>query len=262
MNLIVCIKQVPDTEAKIIIAGDDKSIDDSEINYILNPYDEYAIEEALRIKEAKQEGEVLLISVGTERAATALRSGLAMGADRAILVADEALAEGNSLTTAFVLERVIKDLDYKLIFCGQQGIGGDNSQVGAMLAELLGIPQVCVVTKLELLNGKVKAHRQIEGFTEVVEAALPAVITAQKGLNEPRYPSLRGIMMAKKKPLEQRSLTDLRLTNEEIREAGAKINITKLELPPKRSAGKIIEGEPQEVAQKLLDWMQKEAGLL
>jgi electron transfer flavoprotein beta subunit len=262
MNLIVCVKQVPDTEAKIIIANDGKSIDDSEVNYILNPYDEYAIEEALRIKETKQEGEVILISAGTEKAAKALRSGLAMGADRAILVADEALAMSDPLTSAILLERVIKDLDYDIIFCGQQGIGGDNSQVGAMLAELLNIPQVCVVTKLELLDGKIKAHRQIEGLTEVVEANLPAVITAQKGLNEPRYPSLRGIMMAKKKPLEQKSLADLGLTSEDMGEAGAKIKITKLELPPKRSAGKVVEGEPQEVVKQLLDWMQKEAKLI
>ena len=262
MNLIVCVKQVPDTEAKITIAGDGKSIDDAEINYILNPYEEFAIEEALRIKEAAQQGEVILVSVGSERAATALRNGLAMGADRAILVADEALENNDPLATATVLAKVIKELDYKLIFCGQQGIGGDNSQVGAMLAELLDLPQVCVVTKLEIMDGKLKAHRQIEGLTEVVEAALPAIITAQKGLNEPRYPSLKGIMMAKKKPLEQKSLADLGLKVEDIGETAAKIKTTKLELPPKRTAGKIVEGDPQELAKELVDWMQRDAKLL
>lgn len=262
MNIIVCIKQVPDTEAKISIAADRKSIDDSEINYILNPYDEFAIEEALRIKETAQEGEVVLISVGPERAATALRSGLAMGADRAILIADETLKKNDPLANATILARVIKDMEYDLILCGQQGIGGDNSQVGAMLAELLNIAQVCVVTRLELIDGKLKAHRQIEGLTEVIEASLPAVITAQKGLNEPRYPSLRGIMMAKKKPMEQKQPSELNLKGDEVGEAGARIKIIKLELPPKRVAGTIVEGEPQDMVKKLTEWLQKEAKLL
>ena len=262
MNLIVCIKQVPDTEAKIIIAKNGKSIDDSDINYILNPYDEFAIEEALRLKEAAQEGEVVLISVGLERAATALRNGLAMGADGAILITGQTLEKTDPLGVASILASVIKHMKYDLIFCGQQGIGDDNSQVGAMLAELLGIPQVCVVTKIDLINGKLKVHREIDGSTEVVEASLPAVITAQKGLNEPRYPSLRGIMMAKKKPMEQKSLSDLSLKEEEVGEAGVKIKVVKLELPPKRKGGGKFEGDPQEGAKKLVEWLQKEAKIL
>ena len=262
MKIIVCLKQVPDTEAKIKIAPDERAIDDAEINYIINPYEEYAIEEGLRTKETLGDGEVILISVGPERVSTALRSGLAIGADRAIHINDSLLDENDSLLVATLLSKAIQQEGYDLILCGVQGVGTDHYQVGPILAELLGIPHVGVVTKLQISPGKAVAHREIEGVSEVVETPLPALFTAQKGLNEPRYPSLKGIMMAKKKPLTVLDFQHLGLSEEEVNKLKGKAPIIKLELPPMRPKGMVVEGEPSETVKQLIEWLQKETGIL
>ncbi len=199
MNIVICVKQVPDTETKIKVK--DGQVDHTETKYVVNPYDEYAIEEGLRIKERLGEGKITLITVGPERAKDALKSGLAVGADEAIHLVDEAFEGSDTYATALVLSGALEKIDYDIIFCGKQGVDEDHAQVGIALAELLDIPHVSVVTKLEIAEDRkaAVAHREVEGGHEVVETPLPAVVTAQKGLNEPRYASIKGIMAVKKK---------------------------------------------------------------
>ncbi len=264
MNILVCLKQVPDTETQIKVAPDSKSIVTDNIKWVMNPYDEYAVEEGLRLKE-KFGGEVTIIGVGPTRVTESIRTALAMGADKGILVDDPALTGSDSLGTAKILAAVIKDLDYNLILCGKQGVDDDYGVVGSNLAELLGIPQISIVLKLEVSEdgSTLKAHREVEGGTLVIEAPLPALITAQKGLNEPRYASLPGIMKAKKKPLDVKTIADLGLDAGQVGESGAKIKIMQITPPEERGAGKIVEGEtPQEKAANLAKLLHEEAKII
>jgi len=259
VEIVVCLKQVPDTESQIKIGGDGKSIDDSEIKWVMNPYDEFGVEEALKIKEAGG-GTVTVVSVGPARAVETLRTALAMGADKAIHIDDEAALNGDSFATAKVLAAAIKDIPHDIIFCGQRAVDDDRGQLGAALAEYLNIPALTVVTKVAVEDGSVVVNRPVEGQTLVIKSSLPAVITAQKGLNEPRYASLPGIMKAKKKPLDVKKLSDLGLDPSEAGQAGAKVEIAKMTLPPQREAGKVVEGEtPAEKAAKLTDLLHNEA---
>ncbi len=246
MNIIVCIKQVPDTETRIKIGADKKSIDPADVNWILNPYDEYAVEEALRIKEKQGNTTVTVISVGPERTMSALRNALAMGADEAVLVkTDQAL---DSLATAKALVAAIKELPYDLILTGKQGVDDDSLQVGPMVAELLNIPCVTFISELKLENGKATVKREVEGGMEIVEATLPALFTAEKGLNEPRYPALRGIMMAKKKVIQEK----------QIAIDSPKIQIVNIEYPPTRKGGKIV-GQGVDAVPELVRLLREEA---
>jgi electron transfer flavoprotein beta subunit len=264
VNILVCLKQVPDTETQIKIAPDGTSIVTDNIKWVMNPYDEYAVEEALRLKE-KFGGEVTIIGVGPKRLTESIRTALAMGADKGILADDPSLTGSDSLGTARILAAVIKELDYDIILCGKQGVDDDYGLVGSGLAELLGIPQVSVVLKLEVSEdgSSVKAHREVEGGTLVIEASLPALITAQKGLNEPRYASLPGIMKAKKKPFDVKTCADLGLDESEVGESGAKIKVMQITPPKDREPGKIVEGEtPQEKAANLARLLHEEAKLI
>jgi len=261
VNIIVCLKQVPDTETQIKIAPDKKSIVEDDIKWVMNPYDEFGVEEALRIKE-KLGGEVTVIGLGPKRVTESLRTALAMGADKAILINDPALPGSDSLATAKALAAVVKNLEYDLIFTGQRGVDEDMGLVGASLAEFLDIPQHSVIVKVEISeDGKtIKAHRPVEGQTLVIESGLPALVTAQKGLNEPRYASLPGIMKAKKKPLEEKTLADLGLDPSEFGQDGRKLTVLELTPPPQRKAGKIIDGEtPQAKAAELARLLHEEA---
>lgn len=248
MNILVCVKHVPDTETAVKIGPDGRSIQTQDVNFVLNPYDEYAVEEALKIKEARG-GEVTLIAAGPEDAKKSLRSGLAMGADKAIHVVCKNIAD--SLLAARSLAEVIKGQTFDLIFCGKQAVDDDNAQVGVMLAELLNLPNISTVVKLEVGEDKVTAHREIEGGIEIVESSLPAVITAQKGLNEPRYASLKGIMMAKKKEIQDIACADT--------ESG--IEVLDLAYPPARSGGKIV-GEGTAAIPELVRLLREEAKVL
>ena len=264
MNIIVCLKQVPDTETQIKIAQDGKSIDESDIKWVMNPYDEFGVEEALRLKE-KFGGEVTIVGLGPKRVTESIRTALAMGADKGILISDSALEGSDSLSMAKAIAAAIKDLDFDIIFTGQRGIDDDSGLVGASLAEFLDIPQFSVVTKVEVAeDGKsVKAQRPVEGQTLVIESSLPALITTQKGLNEPRYASLPGIMKAKKKPLEEKSIGDLGLDPSEFGEAASRLKTIELTPPPQREAGKIIEGEtPEDKASELARLLHEEAKVL
>jgi electron transfer flavoprotein beta subunit len=264
VNIIVCIKQVPDTETQIKIASDGKSIVADDIKWVMNPYDEFGVEEALRLKE-KFGGEVTVVGLGPKRVTESLRTALAMGADKGILISDDALEGSDSLAVAKALAAAIKDLDYDLIFTGQRGVDDDLGVVGAALAQLLDIPQVSLTVKVEVAeDGKsLKANRPIEGQTLVIETPLPVLLTAQKGLNEPRYASLPGIMKAKKKPLEEKALADLGLDAGDFGEGGRKVKIIEMVPPPAREAGKIVEGEtPQEKSAELAKLLHEEAKLI
>lgn len=264
MNIIVCLKQVPDTETQIKIAPDGKSIVEDDIKWVMNPYDEYGVEEALKLKE-KFGGEVTVIGLGPKRVTESIRTALAMGADKGILINDPALEGSDSLGIAKALAAAIKGLEFDLIFTGQRGVDDDNGIVGASLAEFLDIPQISVVVKVEVSeDGKgVKATRPVEGQSLIIEAALPALITAQKGLNEPRYASLPGIMKAKKKPLDEKTLADLGLDPSEYGEGARALKIVELTPPPQREAGKIIDGEtPEQKAGELVKLLREEAKVL
>jgi len=264
VNIIVCLRQVPDTEAQIKVAPDAKSIVTDDIKWVMNPYDEYGVEEALKLKE-KFGGEVTVVGAGPKRVTESIRTALAMGADKGILISDDAFEGSDSLATAKALAAAIKDLEYDLNFTGQRGVDDDMGVVGAALAEFLGIPQISLAVKVEVAeDGKsIKVNRPVEGQVLVIEASLPALITAQKGLNEPRYASLPGIMKAKKKPLDEKTLADLGLDASEFGEAGSKVKILEMTPPPAREAGKIVEGEtPQEKAAELARLLHEEAKII
>lgn len=235
MKSIVCIKRVPDSEARIRVAGDGMGIDPSGVKYVMNPFDEIALEEAIRLKEDAGDGLVTVLSVGPEESKEILRTALAMGADEAVLLASPESADG--LVIARALAEEIGGREYDLILFGKQAIDDDNMQVPAMVAELMGLPCASVVVELQIEGRHVVAHREIEGGHEIVEFDLPAVVGAQKGLNEPRYPSLKGIMAAKKKPLEVK----------EIDLAEPKVRIVALQEPPPRAGGEIVGQGPEAV---------------
>lgn len=258
MKIVVCIKFVPDTAIKIKIAPSGKDIDFADVAFVINPYDEFAVEEALKIKE-KFGGEVIIVGAGLEQASTGIRTCLAMGADSAILVRDDSLEKADSYTIGSVLARVCRDLNPDLIFFGKHAIGVDNAQVPSVVAEQLDLPQVSVVTKLEIQDKKFRAWRDIEGGREIVEGSLPAVFTAQKGLNVPRYASLKGIMAAKKKQIAVRTLDSMGLPTDILK---PRILIESITLPPSRPPGKILKGEVSEVVPQLLKLLHEEAKII
>ena len=256
MNIIACVKQVPDTESQIRVKPDGSGIDDTGIKWVMNPYDEYGVEEGLRLKE-KLGGEMTIVSLGPARALESIRTALAMGADKGIHINDPAFDGADAYVTATALAAAIRNIPYDIIFCGQRAIDDDSGQVGAILAELLNIPQVTVVTKIDVDGNSAKVIRPIEGAQLLIESSLPAVITAQKGLNEPRYASLPGIMKAKKKPVEVRDAASLGVT------VDVKARVVKTLPPPARSPGKIICGEdPAAKAKELARLLREEAKVI
>jgi electron transfer flavoprotein beta subunit len=256
VNCIVCMTSVPDTASVIKVGSDGKGIDGAGIKWIVSPYDEYALEAALQLTEAKG-GEVTVVTYGPDHAEASLRDCLARGANQAVHVIGGAATLGDSLTIAKVLAAVLKDRQYDLVLCGFKGVGTDCSQVGQMLAELLGLPHVVNVTELEVGDRTLTAGSEVEGGKEVVESPLPAVITCQKGLNEPRYAALKGIMAAKKKPIEKIEIASLGI------EEGADpfYKVESLELPPAKAAGTIIQGgdDPAAAAAQLVKLLRDEA---
>lgn len=258
MKVVVCVKQVPDTETRIRIAPDGLGIVESDVNWIVSPYDEFAVEEALRVKEAKG-GEVILISLGPDRVHSALRTGLAMGADSAVHLKDPLFDRTDTLGTARALAAAIKPLNPDLILSGQQGVGGDHSQIPGLLAGLLDLPQVTVAVKIELQEGKAIVEREIEGAVEIWETGLPAVVSVQKGINEPRYASLKGIMAAKKKPIEIKDAAMLGLDADALH---PRTRIVHLELPPSRQSARMIEGDPETQVRELMRALHEDARVI
>jgi electron transfer flavoprotein beta subunit len=256
MKILVMVKQVPDTATQVKIGAGSKGIDTAGITWIVSPYDEFAVEEALRIKEKRGQGEVVVVSLGPERVKETLRSCLAMGADRAIHLLDPAWDGADSLTTARALAGAIQKEAPGLVLSGRQAVDDDLGAVGAQVAELLGWPCASWIMEeaVDAAGSSIRVGRQVEGGLEVFDLPLPAVVSAQKGLNEPRYPTLKGIMGAKKKEIKDVKAADLGLAADP-----PALSVVTLETLPPRPPGRIIPGEPTEAARELVRALREEA---
>lgn len=257
MNVVVCMKQTFDTEAQITLT-EVGHIDDRSVLLIVNPYDEYALEEALRLKE-RNGGEVTVITIGGQAARKALQHCLAMGADHAILVDDPHLKDADSHIYALTLSRVLRSIQYDLVMCGRESIDAGTSQVHTRLAEILDLPVVNVVSALKIEGGKAEARRDIDGGTEIIEVSLPALFSAQKGLNEVRYPPLRRVMQAKKIPIKSVCLADMGLTAKEVYPF---LRIEEFRFSQPRKGGEVLSGEISEVVPQVIRRLQKEAKVI
>jgi electron transfer flavoprotein beta subunit len=244
---VVCIKQVADTETRVRVGADGRTLDPAGVTWVLNPFDEFAVEEALRIREKQGAGEIVAISLGGPGVQTTLRNALALGADRAIHLKTDAVAP-DSLAVARALAAEIGGLKADLVWFGKQAADDDQAQVGPMVAELLDLPCATAVGKLELDGTRAMAEREIEGGCESVELTLPAVLTAEKGLNEPRYASLKGIMAAKKKSIDEKP----------AQLGEPRLEIVAFELPPPRKGGRVV-GQGVEALPELVRLLREEA---
>ena len=265
MKIVALVKSVPDTESKIKIGADGASIDAAGLKFVMNPYDEYAVEEGLRIRERlKDDTTVVAISMGPDRAVEVLRTALAMGADDAIHVSDPAFEGGDAQASARVLAEVIRPLGAGLILGGKQGIDDDEAQTCAAIAEFLGIPQAQITIELVLSDdrSRVTARRRVEGGDELVEMTLPALVTCEKGLNEPRYASLPGIMKAKKKEIRKVTLADLPLKPEQVGAAGSRSKLVRFHSIPERPPVKMIGGDAAAQAKELVRLLREEAKVI
>jgi electron transfer flavoprotein beta subunit len=251
VKILVPAKRVPDPNSTIKVKPDGSGIAAESLKYVINPFDEIAIEEALRIKEKLGKGEVVLVGIGSKAAAEQLRTGLAMGADRAILVLGD--QEIDSLAVARVLHKIASDEKADLVLMGKQSIDNDSNQAGQMLAEMLGWPQATFASKVELAEDLKGANvtREVDGGLETLEISLPAVITTDLRLNEPRYASLPGIMKARKKEMKEIAIADLGV------DVAPKVKVLKMEPPSKREAGRKVE-----TVQELLEALHNEAKVI
>lgn len=262
MKSCVLLASVPDTASTVRIGAAGNRIDESGIKWIISPYDEYALEEAVRIKEAGC-GHVTVVSYGPDRVQATLRDGLARGADAAAQIKGGEATFGDALAIARVLAAAIARLGpFDLIWAGAKGVGSDNALVGAMVAECCDLPHISGVVKVEIGGGKVIAHREVEGGSEIIEAPLPCVLTAQKGLNEPRYPSLKGIMASKKATIQSFAVAELGLDEAALAAAGVRWRA--LELPAAKSGGTILKGEddPAAAASELARLLREQAKVI
>jgi electron transfer flavoprotein beta subunit len=256
MKIFVILKQTFDTEEKISIQNG--KINEEGVEYIINPYDEYAIEEAIVLRD-EHGGEVTVVTVGVEEAEKELRTALAMGADKAVRIDSEDIDELDQFTTATLLAAYLKNQEYDIILGGNVAVDGGSGQVGPRVAQILGIPQVTTITNLEVADEKATIVRDVEGDEETIEVSLPVLITAQQGLNEPRYPSLPGIMKAKKKPLETLDLDDLDLDEDDVE---AKTTTVQVFLPPAKQAGKVLGGDVPSQVKELVSLLMSEAKVI
>jgi electron transfer flavoprotein beta subunit len=261
MKFLVCIKRVPDTEAKVAVHADGKRIDPQAVSkWGASPYDEYALEQALRFRDEAGEGEVVAVCAGPTACQTTLRTVLATGADRAVLVEDERFDQAESLTRAKALAAVVRKEQPDIVLLGKYGVGTDEGSTGPMLAELCDWPHVAAVSSLTLDGAAFSASRAVEGAVEIHEGTLPAVFSCDKGLNQPRLPSLRGIMQSKKKPIEKMGSADLGLNDADLDEA--KLSWESFGLPAPRPAGRLIEGDAETAARELVRLLHEEAKVL
>ena len=257
MNIIVCIKQVPDT-TDVKINPEDNTLIREGVESIINPFDMYALEEALRIKEAHG-GTVTVISMGPPQVENALREALAIGVDNAILISDKKFAGSDTLATSYTLSTAIRKLgDYDIILFGKQAIDGDTAQVGPGVARHLDIPQIAFVKEIDAIeNGKIVAHRMMEDGFDVIESQLPIVLTVVKDINEPRLPSLRTKMKSKKAEIPVWTFEDLDLDEERVGLNGSPTWVEKIYTPTMEKKTMMLEGEPEEVAKKLADYLRE-----
>jgi len=252
MKLLVCIKQVPDMGSKFKVRGDGRWFDEADLAFRVNEYDEYAIEQAVRLKEQlKNEPDITVLSIGPARVGDALKKALAMGCDRAIHVLDDASHEKDSWQIASIIALVAKDKGYDLIFAGMQSEDRGSAQVGVLLAELLGYRSLTTVVGFELKDGQVVARRELEGGVRaVVKAKLPALVTCQLGLNVPRYPTLPNIMKAKKKETLNFAVNDV-LKEEKL------VATNRVYVPQKKGSGTVLEGDVREMAGRLVEILKE-----
>ena len=257
MKVVALVKQVPDTETKIKLLADGSSYDPEGIKWVMNPYDEYAVEEALKIKESGVASEVIILSLGPDNAVERIRTGLAMGADKAVHIKESVANVGDTTVVAAALAAALKELEADLIISGKQAVDDDSYSVPGMVAANLGIPCINSVSKLETDDSKVTAYADIEGGAKlVIEANYPCLVTANKGLNEPRYASLPGIMKAKRKPVDVKSFADLGVSAE------PKVEIVGWSLPEERQAGKVLAGEVPDQVKELVKLLREEAKVI
>lgn len=263
MNILALIKQVPDTAVDLKISAEALDIMHQDIPWVINPYDEYAVEEALRIKE-KNGGSVTVISMGPDRAADIIRSSLAMGADDGIHLKDTAFDGSDAYGTAFILSKIAGISGYDIILSGKQAVDDGWGQVGAALSEILNIPSVSSILKLEISEDKktATAHREIDEGLEIVEVPLPALFTIQQGINTPRYASLPGIMRAKKKEIEVFNAGALGISQGETGREASRIMLQKLSRPPARKNGEMLKGDAISAAKELLNRLRNEAKVI
>lgn len=262
MDIVVCVKRVPDTsEAEVVIAKDGRSIEEGNLVFDINDWDKYAVEEAVLLKE-KFGGSVTAVTVGPEEAEDTLRRCLATGADNAIRITDKAFEESDAVTIARILYQALKDLKFDLVLTGAQASDDGYGQVGPVLAEFLEIPYATLVTHIEIMNGKAKVHRELEGgLEEVVEVQFPAVFTIQTGINEPRYVSIMGVRKAAQKEIKTLDLKALGLEEAAVGESGSGTKIERLFSPPVTKETEILEGSPEEVAAKLAQILKDKGGV-
>ena len=262
MNILVFVKQVPDTETRIQIQNG--AVDTASVKWVANPYDEFAIEEALRIRERLGAGTVTILSLGPDRAKEAIKYGLSLGADEGVHVKGDGVALDDPFTVATILAAAATKAGFDLILAGKQAVDMDHAQTGVMLAELLDVPHVSVVVGLEL-DAAAKtgaATREVEGGAEKVTFDLPAMITTQKGLNEPRYASLKGIMAVKKKAITEWTPADLGIEPGSVAPGAARLRTLEASPPAPRPAGKLLEGEPAVIAKELVRLLREEAKVI
>ena len=250
MNILVCVSHVPDTTTRVLVGADGKTMDPAGVKFILNPYDEFAVEEALRLRD-KHKGEVTVISIGPAAVKDAIRQGLAMGADKGILVTGE---KNDSFQVAEMLASAIKPLAPDLILLGKQSIDFDGMEIAPMLSEMLGLPAATVVVSLNIEGGTATIEKEIEGGREVIELTMPCIIAAQKGLNDPRYPSLPNIMKAKQKPIQEISGTP----------GATRTEVVQMTKPEKARAHKILksDGDAPTAARELARLLHDEAKVI
>ena len=253
MKIVVLVKEVPEASARTRIDPGSLRLDRSG-TAALNSFDTHALEEALRVNEARGEGEVVAVMMAPASAADSLRKALAIGADRAVHVADDALAGSDLVATACVLAKVVEREEPDLVLLGQQGSDSDGAVLWSALADLLGLPVVSQAASLDLADGKAKVKRQTEYGYDVIEAPLPCLVAVSDAINDPRYPSLKGIMGAKRKPYEELSIADLGLSAEEVGEAGSRTAVLALADPPSRGESVRIEDDGT-AAEKVLAYL-------
>lgn len=257
MNIYALVKRTFDTEEKIVVKNG--AIQEDGAEFIINPYDEYAVEEAIQVRD-EHGGEVTVLSLGGEDAEKQLRTALAMGADKAVLInTEDDLDEMDEFSAAKIISEYLKDKDADLIIAGNVAIDGGSGQVGPRVAELLGINYVTTITDLKIDGTSATLVRDVEGDSETIETSLPLLVTAQQGLNEPRYPSLPGIMKAKKKPLEELELDDLDLDEDDVE---AKTKTIDIFMPPEKAAGRVLEGDISDQVSELVNLLNKEAKVI
>jgi len=254
MNVAVILRQVPDTESEISVDPDNETIIlDDDIKWILNPYDEFAVEAAVTLA-GENDGKVIAICIGRDSAEQVIRTAMAMGVDEGLLINDDDAINADIIAQAKIIAEATKDDQPDLVLCGREFIDSNEDALAAALAEFLGTPHVLNVSKLEFDGTTFTVEREVDGGSLEIETQIPAVFSCQKGLNEPRYPNLMAVRRARKKPLEIKSLDDL-----DIAPPQPGIKVIKLNTPPQRAEGKLVEGEPADTAIQAVEWLQNEA---